>query len=402
MHNIRKIQDDLVYLGVADRNIDLFEHMLPTPNGMTYNSYLLLDRETVLFDTADSAVQRQFLENLEAALDGRQLNYLVVHHCEPDHCAVVEPLLARHPECKIIASAKGKTLLEQFGVPTEGRTQVAKEGDTLCTGRHTLTWLMAPMVHWPEVMVTFDTTNHILFSADAFGSFGAVSGNIFDDEVNYERDWLDDARRYYLNIVGKYGVQVQNTLKKASALGIKMICPLHGVVWRSNLDYILCKYNTWSSYQPEQRGVLILYASMYGNTESVVGCLATKLAERGVREIQAMNVSRKHFSYCLAAAFQWSHVVFACPSYNNGVYPMMETVVAALKAHLWQNRVATVIGNGSWAPCSCKLISDELGEMKNITLLENDVVIKSALKESQLPALDALANKLAQSVKEIF
>ncbi|MDY5969938.1 MAG: FprA family A-type flavoprotein [Bacteroidales bacterium] len=402
MYNIRKIQNDLVYLGVADRNIDLFEHMLPTPNGMTYNSYLLLDKETVLFDTADAAVERQFFENLEAALDGRQLDYVVVHHCEPDHCALMETLLLRHPKCKIIVSVKGKVFLEQFGVQTEGRTQVVKEGDTLCTGSHSLTWVMAPMVHWPEVMVTFDTTSHILFSADAFGSFGAVSGNIFDDEVNYERDWLDDARRYYLNIVGKYGVQVQNTLKKAVTLGIKMICPLHGVVWRSNLDYILGKYDVWSSYRPEQRGVLILYASMYGNTESAVGCLATKLAERGVREVQVMNVSRKHFSYCLAAAFQWSHVVFACPSYNNGVYPMMETLVTALKEHLWQNRVAAVIGNGSWAPCSGKLISDELAEMKDISILENEVAIKSSLKESQLPALDGLADKLAQSVKEIF
>ena len=399
MYNIRKVKDDLLYLGVADRNIDLFEHMLPTPNGMTYNSYLLLDEKTVLFDTADAAVARQFFENLEAALQGRKLDYLVVHHCEPDHCALIAPLLLRHPGCTVIVSAKGKTMLEQFGMAEGVAMQVAKEGDTLRTGRHTLTWTMAPMVHWPEVMMTYDTTDHTLFSADAFGSFGAVSGNIFDDEVNYERDWLDDARRYYMNIVSKYGPQVQATLKKAAALDIRTICPLHGVVWRSRLGYIIDKYLTWSSYQPEERGVLILYASMYGNTESAVSALATRLAERGVREIQVMNVSRHHFSYCLSAAFQWSHVVIASPSYNNGMYPMMETVVAALKAHLWQNRVAAVIGNGSWAPCSYRLVADELASMKGITLLENDMVIKSSLKPDQLGALDNLADQLAQSLR---
>jgi flavorubredoxin len=401
MHNFRKISEDLYYVGVSDRNIDLFERMLPTPNGMTYNSYLLKDKHTVLFDTADAAVDRQFFENLKGALDGRDLDYLVIHHVEPDHAALIEPLLIRYPNCKVVTNCKVQQFVEQFFGPIlEGRVQLVKEGDTLCTGRHTLTWVMAPMVHWPEVMVTYDTTDHILFSADAFGSFGALNGNIFNDEVNYERDWMEDSRRYFLNIVGKYGIQVQNILKKASQLDIKMICPLHGVIWRSNLGFILEKYNTWSSYQPEQKGVLILYASMYGNTESAVSCLATKLAEKGVKEIQIMNVSRKHFSDSLAAAFQWSHIVFASPTYNNGLYPMMETLLSDLKAHLWQNRTVAVIENGSWAPCSGKLMTEYLCQMKNITLLGQQLSLKSSLKDNQMECLNALADALVISLKK--
>ncbi len=400
MQNYRNITDDLIYLGICDRNIDLFEHMLPTPNGMTYNSYLLLDEKTVLFDTADAAVDRQFFENLKGALNGRDLNYLVVHHLEPDHAALIEPLLIRYPNCIVITSAKAKTFMEQFFGPiAEGRLQIVKEGDTLTTGRHTLTWVMAPMVHWPEVMVTYDTTDKILFSADGFGSFGSVNGNIFDDEVNYERDWIEDARRYYLNIVGKYGPQVQSVLKKASTLEIKMICPLHGVVWRSNLGYILDKYNTWSSYQPEQKGVLIAYASMYGNTESAVNCLATQLAKEGVREIQVMNLSRKHVADVLAAAFQWSHVVFASPTYNNGLYPLMELLLSDLKAHQWQNRSAAVIENGTWAPCACKLTSEWLEQMKDINVLAR-LTIKSALKEEQTADIATMAKTIAEDLKK--
>lgn len=398
MQNIRRIQDDLMYLGVADRNIDLFENMLPTPNGMTYNSYLLLDDKTVLFDTADAAVDRQFFENLKSGLNGRPLDYLVVHHCEPDHCALIESALIRYPECKVITSAKGLTFLAQFGLQLEGRVQTVKEGDVMETGRHKLTWIMAPMVHWPEVMVTYDLTDRILFSADAFGSFGAVSGNIFNDEVNYERDWLGETRRYYLNIVGKYGIQVQAVLKKAAALDIKMICPLHGVIWRSSLDYIISKYNTWSSYEPEEKGVLILYASMYGNTESAMNCLATRLAEKGVKEIQMMNVSRKHFSDCLTAAYQWSHIVLASPTYNNGIYPMMETLLHDLKDHFWQNRTVAVIGNGTWAPCSCKLMTDMLSEMKNMRFIEHDFNLRSSMQPSQTESLDNLACAIADSL----
>lgn len=400
MQNIRCFQGDWVYLGVADRNIDLFENMLPTPDGMTYNSYLLLDDKTVLFDTADAAVGNQFFENLNGGLNGRKLDYLVVHHCEPDHCALIETTLLRHPECKVVTSAKGLTFLEQFGLQLEGRVQIVKEGDVMETGHHKLTWVMAPMVHWPEVMVTYDCTDHILLSADAFGSFGAVNGNIFNDEVNYERDWLENARRYFLNIVGKYGIQVQALLKKAAALDIKMICPLHGVIWRSNLDYIIGKYHTWSSYEPEEKGVLILYASMYGNTESAVNCLATNLAEKGVKEIQVMNVSRKHFSDCLAAAYQWSHVVFASPTYNNGIYPMMETLLRVLKEHLWQNRTVAVIGNGTWAPCSCMLMTDMLNEMKNIRIINHDFNLRSSMLPQQTESLSNLTDAIVASLNK--
>lgn len=400
MQNFRKIDDDLYYIGVSDRNIDLFERMLPTPNGMTYNSYLLRDEKTVLFDTADAAVDRQFFENLKGALAGRDLDYLVIHHVEPDHAALIEPLLLRYPHCTVLTNSKVNTFVEQFFGPVmEGRVQIVKEGDTFCTGHHTLTWVMAPMVHWPEVMMTYDSSNHTLFSADAFGSFGALNGNIFNDEVNYERDWMNDSRRYFMNIVGKYGMQVQSILKKASALDIKRICPLHGVIWRSNLGFILDKYNIWSSYLPEQQGVVVLYASMYGNTESAVNCLATRLAERGVNEIQVMNVSRKHFSDTLAAAFQWSHVVFASPTYNNGLYPMMETLLSDLKAHFWQHRTVAIIENGSWAPCCGRLMTDYISQMKDMTLLKPQVALRSSLKESQLPCLDALADAIASSLK---
>ena len=267
MQNSRLINQDLYYVGASDRKLALFENIYPIPRGVSYNSYMLMDEKTVLLDTADAAVGGQFFENVAAVLNGRKLDYLVVNHMAPDHCALIEDLLLRYPEVTIVTNAKAAAMIRQFfNVDIDNRLQTVAEGATLNTGRHTLTFVMAPMVHWPEAMVTYDTTDKVLFSADAFGTFGALNGNIFADEVNFDRDWLDDARRYYINIVGKYGVQVQNLLKKASALEIKMICPLHGPIWREDLGYYIEKHVKWSSYQPEEKGVLIIYGSIYGHT----------------------------------------------------------------------------------------------------------------------------------------
>lgn len=275
MHCVKKITDDLYWIGGSDRRLALFENVYPIPRGVSYNSYVLLDEKTVLLDTVDASISGLFFENLEYVLNGRTLDYLIVNHMEPDHCAVIGDVVRRYPDVKLVCNAKTVPMLKQFfNFPVEDRTVIVKEMDTLCTGKHTFAFVMAPMVHWPEAMVSYDTVDKILFSADGFGTFGAINGNLFADEVNFERDWLDDARRYFINIVGKYGVQVQNLLKKAATLEIKMICPLHGPVWRENLGWFIEKYDTWSSYKPENQAVMIAYASIYGNTENAAEILA--------------------------------------------------------------------------------------------------------------------------------
>ena len=267
MHNTRQITNDLHYVGASDRKLALFENVYPIPSGVSYNSYLLMDEKTVLLDTADVAVAEQYFENVAHVLSDRSLDYLVVNHMEPDHCALIEGLLLRHSEAKIVTNAKAANMIRQFiNINIDDRLHTVAEGDTLCTGRHTLTFVMAPMVHWPEAMMTYDTTDKVLFSADAFGTFGALNGNIFADEMDFDRNCLDEARRYYINIVGKYGVQVQSVLKKAAALDIQMICPLHGPIWRDNLGYFISKYDIWSKYEPEEQGIVIIYGSIYGHT----------------------------------------------------------------------------------------------------------------------------------------
>ena len=334
MHCIRKITEDFYWVGANDRRLALFENLFPIPKGVSYNSYLLLDEKTVLFDTVDAAVGRQFLENIQAVLNGRSLDYLVIHHMEPDHCALISDLLLRYPDLKLIGSAKTFPMLQQFhgSLDLKNRTVTVKEGDTFSCGRHTLSFLMAPMVHWPEVMMTYDLTEKRLFSADAFGTFGALNGTIFNDEMDFDRDYLEDARRYYTNIVGKYGVQVQNVLKKAAALDIRMLCPLHGPIWRNNLQYILEKYDIWSKYEPETSGVLIVYGSMYGNTENLANVLASLLAESGVTHIAMHDVSTSHVSELIADAFRYSHIVLAAPTYNGGIYPAMASYLEDMKA----------------------------------------------------------------------
>ena len=399
MHCYRKITEDLYWVGSSDRRIELFENIFPLSDGVSYNSYLLMDEKTVLFDSADYSVGRQFLENVQAVLNGRPLDYLVVNHMEPDHCAMIDELALRYPEMQIIGNAKTFPMIDQFfGFDLEGKKIVVKEGDTFSSGKHTLHFVMAPMVHWPEAMMTYDETDKVLFSADAFGTFKALNGNIFNDEVDFDRDWLDEARRYYTNIVGKYGMQVQNVLKKAAGLDISIICPLHGPIWRTDLDYIIGKYDTWSKYEPETKGVMIAYASMYGNTENMAEYLASVLAEAGVKDIRMHNISKTHVSELISDSFKYSHIVLAAPTYNNGIYPLMDNYLEDMKALALQNRTVAVLGNGSWAPQSTKLISAKIGEMKNMKLMEGAVTIKSSVKDAQREELESLGRQIAEEV----
>ena len=399
MHCVKKVTDDLYWIGGSDRRLALFENVYPIPRGVSYNSYVLLDEKTVLLDTVDASISGLFFENLEYVLNGRTLDYLIVNHMEPDHCAVIGDVVRRYPDVKLVCNAKTVPMLKQFfNFPVEDRTVIVKEMDTLCTGKHTFAFVMAPMVHWPEAMVSYDTVDKILFSADGFGTFGAINGNLFADEVNFERDWLDDARRYFINIVGKYGVQVQNLLKKAATLEIKMICPLHGLVWRENLGWFIEKYDTWSSYKPEDQAVMIAYASIYGNTENAAEILASKLADKGVKNIAMYDVSVTDPSVIVSESFRCSHLVFAAPSYNGGIFTKMETVLSELKAHSLQNRTVAIMENGTWAPVAGKQMREIFAGMKNIELLEEGVTIRSAVKEAQEASLEALAEKIASSL----
>ncbi len=399
MHSTRKVTDDLIYVGGSDRRLSRFENLFPIPKGVSYNSYVLLDEKTVLFDTADESISRQYIENVVHALNGRPLDYMVVQHMEPDHCAMIDDMLRRYPEAKMVCSAKAVGMFAQFyGTDVAARALVVKEGDKLSTGEHTLHFVMAPMVHWPEVMVTYDKKDKILFSADAFGTFGALAGNIFDDEITFDTTWMNDARRYYTNIVGKYGVQVQALLKKAASLDIEMICPLHGPIWRKDLGLLLEKYQKWSTYEPEDKTVMIAYATMYGNTENAANVLAGMLADKGVKNIAMYDVSETDVSELVAESFRCSHLVLAAPTYNSGIQPKMEAYLSDIKALNLQNRTVAVIDNGTWAATAGKQMIGTLEGMKNMTILENTISIKSALAENQLGALEALADELAKQV----
>ena len=398
MQNIQPVTSDLIYVGASDRRTALFENVYPIPRGVSYNSYVLLDEKTALFDTTDASVASQFFENVQAALASRRLDYVVVHHMEPDHAATLMDLMLRYPEAMVVTTAKAAQMMEQFFGSKPAQLQAVKEGDTLSLGRHQLVFTMAPMVHWPEVMMTYDTTDKVLFSADAFGTFGALSGNLFADEVDFEGEWLDDARRYFTNIVGKYGVQVQNVLKKAAALDIKMICPLHGPVWRENLGWFIGKHDLWSRYEPEDRGVVIIYGSIYGHTEAAALRLGTLLAQRGVKHIKAYDASRTHTSTLVAECWRASHIVLASSTYNNGIFTPVEELLHDLKAHCLQNRTWALIENGSWAPQSGKLMRAELEQMKDITIVGETVSLKSAATAVQEEQLATLADAIVGSM----
>lgn len=400
MYCVRKVVDDLYWVGGNDHRLALFENIHPIPNGVSYNSYLLLDKKTVLFDTVDWDACRQFLENVEHVLNGRDLDYLVINHMEPDHGASIEEILLRYPKVKIISTEKSFLLMHQFGFNVDGRTEEVKEGDTRCFGKHTITFVEAPMVHWPEAMVSFDLTNGVLFSADAFGSFGALDGKLFNDEVDFDRDWLDDARRYYTNIVGKYGPHVQALLKKAGTIDIKVICPLHGPVWRNDFGYLLDKYDKWSRYEPEETGVLIAYASMYGNTESAAQVLAAKLVEKGVKNVVVHDVSNTHVSYLISDAFKYSHIVLASVTYNLGIYPVMHDFLMHMKALNMQKRTVGIIENGSWAPKSGSLMKDFLdNQMKQMSILNSEVSMISALNDNNKSEMDNLVDSIIDSME---
>ena len=399
MYNVRKVTDDLYWVGANDHRLSLFENIHPLYHGVSYNSYLLLDEKTVLFDTADWAVGRQFIENVKAVLDGRPLDYLVINHVEPDHASSIEEILLRWPQVKIITTPKAVILLRQFGYPLEAdQVEEVREGDSRCFGKHTIVFAMAPMVHWPEAMVSFDTTNGVLFSADAFGSFRALDGKLFADEFDFDGEWLDDARRYYTNIVGKYGPQVQALLKKASKLDIRYLCPLHGPVWRKDLGYIIDKYVHWSTYEPEEKGVMIVYASMYGNTEQTAEILASKLADRGVTNTRLYDVSSTHVSYLISDLFKYSHLVLASVTYNLGIFPPMHNFLADMKALNLQKRTCALVENGSWAPRSGGLMRECLEGMKNMTILDEGLTLSSSLHSQNASDLDAMADAVAASI----
>lgn len=399
MYCYRKVTDDYYWVGANDHRLSLFENIHPIPRGVSYNAYILLDEKTVLFDTVDWSVSRQFFENVAAVLNGRDLDYMVINHMEPDHGASIEEILIRYPNVKIITTEKAELFMHQFGFNVDGKTEIVKEGDTKTFGKHTVTFVAAPMVHWPEVMVTFDVTCGVLFSADAFGTFGALDGKLFNDEVNFDRDWLDDARRYYTNIVGKYGAHVQTLLKKAAGLDIKYICPLHGPVWRSDFDYIIDKYIKWSTYEPEEKGVMIVYASMYGNTEAAAQILASRLAEIGVTNTSVYDVSNTHASYLISEAFKYSNIVLASVTYNLGIYPVMHNFLEEMKALNVQKRTFSIIENGSWACTSGSLMRNFLDEMKQMTILDEQVSMASSLNDGNLNDIDRLAERIKESMK---
>ena len=397
MYCVKQITPDLYYVGASDRRQPLFEAAHPIPDGVSYNNYVLVDEKTVLMDTADRAVSEVFFENVARALDGRALDYIVVQHMEPDHSASLARALRLYPDAQVVCTAKALTMIGQFtGLDIAGRARVVKEGDTLETGRHTLKFMLAPMVHWPEVMVTYDMTDHTLFSADAFGHFGALDGALFADEVDFFRDYLDEARRYYANIVGKYGAPVQGLLKKAAALQIERICPLHGFLWRRDFDKIIEKYDLWSRYQPEVQGVLIACASVYGNTMNAASIVAARLRDQGV-PCALYDVSATDPSYILAEAFKYSHLLLASPTYNNGVFVKMENLLHDVAAHTLANRTVFMIQNGSWAPTAAAGMKAILEGLKGFTFAEPVLTLKSALSAGQAAEVDAFVNAIVES-----
>jgi flavorubredoxin len=404
MFQFRNVCEDVYWVGGNDRRLAVFEGVFHIPRGVSYNSYLVLDKKTVLLDTVDKAVGGVLLENLEALLKGRELDCLIVNHMEPDHCALIPELLLRYPKLEIRATALAKTLMKQFfDFDVDAHVVVCKEGDTFCSGRHNFNFVMAPMVHWPEVMVTYDSTDKLLFSADAFGTFGAIAGNLFADEVDFEKDWLADARRYYANIVGKYGPQVTDLLGKLTPIPVNMICPLHGPIWRRghgglDIDWYVGKYSKWASYTPEDKAVMIAYASVYGDTAALVDILAGKLAERGVKNIAVYDVSVTDSSQIVSESFRCSHLVFASTTYNMGIFIKMEEALLDLEKHNLQNRKVALIENGSWAPASGRLMAEIFGRMKNIEFVADRLTIKSALQVSQLAQVDALADAIVSSM----
>ena len=382
------ISDKIKYIGVDDTTLDLFESQYAVPDGVSYNSYVILDDKTAIMDTVDKRGMKDWENNLLNALDGRNADYVIIQHMEPDHAGSLARLIELFPEITVVGNAKTFVMINQFFENINIKNSLTvKEGDTLNLGSHTLTFVMAPMVHWPEVMVTYESSEKVLFSADGFGKFGALS-------LTENADWACEARRYYFNIVGKYGAPVQTLLKKASALDIKTICPLHGPVLSDNLGYYLDLYNTWSSYQPESKGVFIAYASIHGNTAYAAEQFAEMLRNKGVDNVVITDLSRCDIAEAVEDAFRYDRMVLAAASYDAGVFPIMQDFLHHLQAKAFQNRTVGLIENGSWAPTAAKTMRNILETMKNVTIVEPVVTIKSVLKETDIPALDQLADAL--------
>ena len=391
MHCTRKVTDGIHWVGANDRRIAKFENMFPVPRGVSYNSYVILDEKTALMDTADSSVAERFMENVEAVLDGRTL----VQHMEPDHCANIAAIIEKYPEVTVVGNAKTMQMIGQFYSGTKAEnTLLVKEGDKLSLGEHELNFVTAPMVHWPEVMVTYESKEKILFSADAFGTFGALNGTLFDDEIFFDAVWMEDARRYYTNIVGKYGPQVQALLKKAAGLDIAMICPLHGPVWRNDLELLLEKYDQWSRYEAEEDGVLIVYGSMYGNTENAAEVLAAEIAEQGMKNIKMYDASVTDCSYLIAEAFRYNRIVVAAPTYNAGLFAPIEHFLNDMKALNVQNKKIALLENGTWAPMAGKHMRAIVESMKNMEIVEPVISIKSALQPAQMEDVRTFVGEL--------
>lgn len=381
-----KITNDIKYVGVNDHQVDLFEGQYIVPNGMAYNSYVILDEKIAVMDTVDIHFTKEWLANVETALDGRTPDYLVVQHMEPDHSANIQNFMEKYPDTTIVGNAKTFTMMEQFfNLDSQVKRLIVQDKGTLSLGKHELTFVFAPMVHWPEVMVTYDSTDKVLFSADGFGKFGAL---------DVEENWDDEARRYYIGIVGKYGMQVQKLLKEASALDIQIICPLHGPVLTENLGHYLEKYDIWSSYRPEEKGVLIAYASVYGNTKKAAELLAEKLKAKGCPNVVLADLARTDMAECVENAFRYSHLVLATLTYNADVFPCMKTFINQLTERSYQNRTVGFMENGTWAPTAKKVMQTMLEKSKNLTYLENNITIKSAVHEDTEAAIEAMAEEI--------
>mgnify|MGYP005946511475 CR=1 FL=1 len=395
MYCVKKMTEDLYWVGASERRLNLFENAYPLTNGVSYNSYLLLDEKTVLIDTVDKSVSGLFFENVDHVLAGRKLDYLIVQHMEPDHAATIGELVLRHPEVAIVCNAKTRTMMQNFfAFDLDSRVQLVKEMDTLTTGRHTFAFVMAPMVHWPEVMVSYDTATKTLYSADAFGTFGALNGNLYADEVNFRTEWLADARRYYTNIVGKYGVQVQNLLKKAAGLDIEIICPLHGPILKENLGYYIGLYDTWSKYEPENEGILIACASIHGNTAAAAKKLAEILEAKGAPKVVVADLSRDDMAEVIEDAFRYDRLVLAAATYDAGIFPCMEDFLHHLKAKNYQKRKVAFMENGSWAPMAAKIMKGIVEGFKNIEMVDPVVTIKSTMNDENIKTMEELADNL--------
>lgn len=380
-----KISDFIVYIGVDDKDIDLFESQYEVPNGVSYNSYLILDEKIAVMDTADMRVSDKWFENLEKALNGAVPDYLIVSHLEPDHAGNIKKAADKYPEMKIVVNSKSETMLPQFFEISADRLLIVKEGDELSLGSHTLQFFMAPMVHWPEVMVEYEKSEKILFSADGFGKFGAL---------DTDEDWACEARRYYFNIVGKYGAQVQALLKKASALDIQTICPLHGPILKENLEYYIGKYMTWSSYEPEDKGILIAYASIHGNTAIAAKKLKEILESKGAEKVAITDLARDDMAEAIEDAFRYDRMILAAASYDAGVFPCMEDFLHHLKSKAYQKRTVGLLENGSWAPSAARTMKAVVEQMKNVSIVEPVVTIKSTMKDSDIENMEKLADAI--------